>query len=108
MARNLVPVTLANGATVSGIANGNGLTPVGLYVPKSFSGTAITFNAYAANGKNLGKISDGAGSNYTRTIAASADQYVPLSRDLFAGVDQLQLISGTSQSGDCPLNVVFN
>src|SRR5574343_71782 len=96
MTRNIVPVALADGSTTSALAAGRGLTPAGVYIPKNFSGTAITFNAYTPSGQDVGLVGDGAGASYTRTVRAG--DFVPLPRDVFAGIDERQIISGTSPS----------
>jgi hypothetical protein len=105
MARNQVQVTIAASNTVSAAAAGNGMTPVGVYLPGSFTGTTLTFLASRVNGQS-GLVSDGAGGSYTRTVRAG--DYVPLSRDLFAGIDTLQIISGSSEAASRNLTVVFN
>lgn len=105
MARNQVSVTISNSGTVSTVAAGNGMTAVGVYLPGTFTGTALTFLASRVNGQT-GLVSDGAGGSYTRTVRAG--DYVPLSRDLFSGIDSLQIISGSSEGAARSLTVVFN
>ncbi len=106
--RNAVKVTIALNGTVSSIAEGNGLVPVGVYVPSSFTGTALTFKA--GRPTNPGSpsgcfIGDGAGSPYTRTI--DPGDYIPLPRDIFQGVDNLQIVSGTAEGAARELLVIF-
>jgi hypothetical protein len=106
MARNAIPITIANGATVSSIAQGNGLTPVGIYLPGAFTGTTLTFIASRPNGGQAGLVGDGAGASYTKTVRAG--DYIPLSRDLFTGIDCLQVVSGSSEGAARILQVIFN
>lgn len=99
MARNLVALTIAVNATASTIAQGNGMTLVGLYIPAAFTGTTLTFNAYGAGGQFGNLVTDGTGSAVTKTVKSATDQYIDLSSDLIAaGIDGIQVISGSSQS----------
>jgi len=100
MPRNLINITIPVGQTVSNIAQGNGMTLVGLYVPANLTGTTLTFNAYASNGQlPVGLVTDGSGSAVSKTVKATTDQYIDLSTDLVAhGIDGVQVISGSSQS----------
>jgi hypothetical protein len=108
MPRNEIKTTVAVGATVSGVVNGLGKTPAGVYIPSNFTGTSLKFNAYSASGAFMGMVGDGAGSDYTKTLASSKSQYISLSKDLMAGIDQLQLVSGSAQSGaDAACQIVF-
>lgn len=109
MLRNVIPVVLANSATVSAVATSKGQRLAGVYLPHGFSGSAITFLASYGLLNNVpqttGLVSDGAGASYTRTCRA--DDYVPIPKDVGCGIDQVQIISGTSQSGAVTLLVVF-
>jgi hypothetical protein len=105
MARNLVPVILSNGKTISAAADGKGQLLCGVYIPHGFSGTTLTFRANTPDGSRQSLVSDGAGGSYTRTVRA--DDYVPLDTNVFSGVDLIAFVSGTSQSGDCTLVAVF-
>jgi hypothetical protein len=107
--RNAVKVTIASGGTVSTVAEGQGLVPVGVYIPDAFTGTAITFKS--GRPTNPGSpasclIGDGAGASYTRTVRAG--DYIPLPRDVFQGVDNLQIVSGSSEAAARELLVIFN
>lgn len=100
MARNKLIATIASGAAISNVVQGNGATLVGLYIPAGYPSTTVKFNAYTASGTTEGAVSDGAGGVYTKTISSGVDQYVDLSADLFtAGIDGIQLIAGSNASG---------
>src|SRR5580700_7992725 len=109
MPRNLVQVTIAVSSTASTIAQGNGMTPVGLYVPAGLTGTTLTFNSYGAGGQFGNLVTDGSGNAVSKTLKSSTDQYIDLSADLVGnGIDGLQIISGSSQSTNpAVLTVVF-
>ena|SRR5581483_3870977 len=99
MSRNLVQLTIAVGQTASTVAQGNGQTLAGLYVPANLTGTTLTFNAYGAGGQFGNQVTDGSGSAVTKTLKSSTDQYIDLSADLVAaGIDGIQVVSGSSQS----------
>lgn len=111
MKRNRVAVTIpftGSNKKDSTVANGNGLTAAGIYVPASLTGTALTFNAYTADDKFVGAISDAAGGYYTVTVASAKDQYVRLDKNMFQGVDKVQIHSGTDQATvDAVLQMIF-
>jgi|HubBroStandDraft_6_1064221.scaffolds.fasta_scaffold1102020_1 hypothetical protein len=99
MARNLVALTIAVGATASTVAQGSGQTLCGLYIPAALTGTTLTFNAYGAGGQFGNLITDGSGNAVTKTVKSATDQYIDLSQDLIAaGIDGIQVISGTTQA----------
>ncbi len=99
MPRNYATLTIAVGATVSSITQGNGQTLVGLYVPAALTGTTLKFNAYGAGGQFGNRVTDGTGADVTKTLASAKDQYIDLSSDLIAaGIDGIQVVSGTTQA----------
>lgn len=109
MARNSIPVVLAVGQTVSPVANGKGLTLVGFYLDKNFSGTAVNLVASGPNADVTPNSVTGevysSGSALSYTVAAGC--YQPVSADLVGnGIDCVQLISGTTQATN-PSTITF-
>ena len=72
---------------------------VGIFIPSSFTGTAITFNVSQSAGGTYVPLVDGAGNTITKMVAAS--QYLYIDPNVFAGV------STTSRSFLMPLKVVL-
>ena len=103
--RSIVPVTIPNNGTISTPANTQGFQRVlGVYIPALFTSTILTFLASRADGSGTALVGDGAGASYTKTCRAG--DYIPLPQDIFAGIDQLQIIGGTSETPARKLLVV--
>lgn len=90
-----VTAAIPNGDTVSGAVDLGGMTLVGLLMPASFTGTAVTFQAAEAAAGTYRTVTDGAGSDYSVTVAAS--KFVPVDPVKMAGVRFLKIVSGSSE-----------
>ena len=87
--------TIANGASLSSaIALGAGV-PLGLQMPASFTGTAITFQT-SHDGMTYQNLYDDAGNEISVTVAAS--QNVSLPASVMAAWRFLKIRSGTAGS----------
>jgi hypothetical protein len=90
-------VTIAASGQASGSLALDGFTLCGLYMPAAFTGTTLTFQAENGKGTFL-TIADGAGSDVSKTVAAS--KYIKLDPSDFAGVNYLKIVSGSIESAD--------
>ena len=74
---------------------------VGFYVPASFTGTAISFQASSDNSTFVTLLNEG--SAYSLTVAAS--RYVSVDPAVFVGCRYIKLVSGTSEAAARTLTV---
>jgi hypothetical protein len=99
----VVPVTVADGATVSGAVDLRGRQLCGVYLPSTAEGTTLGFQVSdALAGTYLTLMS--AGAAVSLTVAAS--RYVALDPNLFLGVRFLKLVLGT-QTGASIINLAI-
>lgn len=90
-------VTVANGATNSSQIDLKDKTLLGLFMPAAFTGTTITFLTSQVLGGTDVTVTDGAGTDYSVTVAAS--KYVPVDPQKFLGVRFLKVKSGSTEGG---------
>lgn len=89
--------TVASGQTTSGTVDLSGTQLAGIFVPSTFDGTTISFNALPSASGTAVAVQDGSGNAYSLTTTAS--RYVPIPNlAIFAGIRFLQIVCGTSQS----------
>lgn len=88
-------VTIANSGTTSTQIDLKDKTLLGLFMPSAFTGTAITFLASQASGGTDVTVTDGAGADYSITVAPS--KYVPVDPNKFLGVRFLKVKSGSTE-----------
>ncbi len=93
---NDLTAIIASGQTTSGEIDLNGNTLCGLFLPSTFDGSAITFEAAHTSGGTYVAVQDGAGNAVSKTVSAS--KYITLNPADFAGIRFLRLVAGTAQS----------
>lgn len=98
----LVPTTIANAATVSASINLMGATLCGIYLPAAFTGTSLSFQA-AATLEGTYQTIQRNGGDYTLTVAQG--KYVVLDPAVFAGVQFMKVVSGSSEGALRTLNL---
>jgi len=96
-------VVIANAATVSAAVELGSATVVGVYIPASFTGTAITFQSAPTLAGTYSPIKDGAGAAVSKTVAAG--DYVYLDPTIFAGVGFIKVVSGSSEAAERTITV---
>ncbi len=82
----VLPVTWANGQTVSGAVDLGGLALLGVYVPASFEGTALTLQRYITTKAGYVTVT-----GWTLTVAA--DQFAYVSSLAAAQMGSIKLVS---------------
>ena len=98
-----IEVTIASSGTVSTPADLDGLALVGIHMPATFTGTALTFSI--DNGEGVFNVmADGAGADVSKTVAAS--KFINLPPSDFAGINKIKLISGTTETGERVIRLV--
>ena len=94
---DLVPFTIASGASVSSVANASNGLILGVYFP-TMTSTTITFaGSTSNNAAGMLLVSDGAGASYSKIIAA-AGNYLPLDATVFGGIPFLQIRGNTTEA----------
>jgi hypothetical protein len=88
-------VAIANGATESGAASLGEYTLVGLLMPAAVTGTTVKFLSAEALAGTYRTVTDGAGTDYSVTVAAS--KYVPVDLTKLSGVRFLKVVSGSAE-----------
>lgn len=95
-------VTIAASGTVSGAIDLHGCTPVGVFVPSTFDGTTIKFQASTTLDGTYVAVEDGAGTPAEITLNTSAaSKYIAISsaiQEQLRGIRFLKLVAGTSQA----------
>ena len=86
---------IPSGETTSGALDLGALTLVGLFMPAAFTGTTVKFQAAESLAGTYRTVTDGAGSDYSVTVAAS--KYVPVDPVKLAGVRFLKIVSGSAE-----------
>lgn len=96
--RIVIPVTIANGQSLSAAINLGGLELVGLAMPAAWTAASITFAGLTSDGVTFGKIQNEAGTELTITGPA-AGLYIALSQavtGVVRGLGQIKVRSGTA------------
>lgn len=88
---------IAAAGTTSAAVNLGGMTLVGLLMPSTFVGTTVKFQAAEALAGTYRLVTDGAGSDYSLTVAVN--KFVPVDPTKMAGVRYLKLVSGSTETG---------
>ena len=88
---------IVSGTTTSAEIDLGGTQIVGLQMPTSFTGTAMTFQASQPPIRRLSfqTLADGAGNDISKTVAAS--KYIAIDPTLFRGIRFVKLVSGTTE-----------
>ena len=98
MERAIKTFTIANGEQTSGeLSMGLGQL-LGLFMPGTFTGTAITFLASDTSGGTFVDVYDvGGASAYSLTVAAG--RFVPVDPRVFVGFAFIKIKSGSAEGG---------
>lgn len=95
--------TIVSGQTASGEVDLQETTLMGLYLPATFTGTAISFTAAPTAGGTSIVVQDGAGATYSVTVAAS--KYVPVDYTKLAGLRFIKIVSNATEGGTRTINL---
>ena len=95
--------TIANGGTTSGALDLLSETLLGIFVPSSFTGTALTFQVATAVDGTYVTLTNEDGSDYSVTVAAS--KFVAVDPQIFAGVRFAKLVSGSAEGAERTLTL---
>lgn len=87
--------TISAAGTKSAEVNLCGTTLVGMYIPASFQGTSVSFEAAKGTGGTFVPVKDGAGNSVTKTVAAS--QFIKLDPADFVGINFLKIVSNATE-----------
>lgn len=94
--------TIASGQSTSAAVDLSDCELLGVFLPSTFDGTAIKFQAATSADSTFVTVENGAASPADVTLTASAhSKYVPLAaadRNALRGVRHLKLVSSSSQS----------
>ena len=90
-------VAISSGNTESDEIDLLGQTICGISFPSALTSTAMTFSV-SNGGGTFNAMADGAGTDVSKTIAAS--KYIVLNPSDFAGVDKLKLVAGSAEGAD--------
>lgn len=91
-------VTITAAGTLSAAADLEGRTPVGVFLPATFTGTVLNFHTATSLAGTYAEMQDGAGAAYAVTVAAG--KYVPLDPSKFAGMRYLKIESDQTEAAD--------
>ena len=92
--RTVLPVTIANGASLSGEVNIDRLTIVGIQFPAATEGTAVTFQSLNSDGTTFSNVYDQGGTEVSITVAA--DRYVTIADNRLTGLGRIKVRTGTA------------
>lgn len=97
-----VTVTIASSTTVSNAIDLHGCTPCGVFLPSTFNGTALTFQAAPAFDGSYVAVEDGASSPANITLTATAaSKYIAIPatvQEQLRGVRFLKIVTSTAQA----------
>lgn len=97
------PFVIDNGQTKSGGADLQGLIPVGVFLPASFTGTTLTFEA-SYNGTDYFPVHS-AGSVLSKTVAQGT--FCRFDPNDLVGIRFLKLVSGSTEAATRTLYVAL-
>lgn len=97
-------VTITSGTTTSPEIDLGGTVLVGLQLPATMTGTAMTFTAALVSGGTYQAVQDGTGSAISKTI--SGGKYIGIDPTLFRGARFIKLVSGSSEGADRAITVI--
>jgi hypothetical protein len=107
LAKNIAvqEVTVANaGTTSTSITIERGRIPIAIQTPSALTSTAMTFQA-SFDGTTFATIqNEGAGSDYSITVAAS--KFITLKRSAMEGAKYFRLVCGSSEGASRAIQVV--
>ena len=91
---SLIPVVIANGASLSAEVDTGAQTLVGIVMPAAWTAAALTFQVGVGGGAPWLEHYSAAGVETTFTVAAG--QYIAVDPTLWRGVNAIKLRSGTA------------
>ncbi len=91
-----VPITIANGQSISGAANLGGLRLFGIVMPAAWTAASITFQMSADGGSTWNNVYDQNGNEVT--VTAGSSRFIALDPATLPAVQWLQARSGTASS----------
>lgn len=102
VAYETVTVTIAQSTTVSNAIDLHGCTLVGVFLPSTFNGTALTFQASTTLDGTYVAVEDGAASPANVTLTATAaSKYIAIPaaiQEQLRGVRFLKVVTSTAQA----------
>lgn len=96
----IIDVTIPVGTATSAEVDLENFTIVGVYLPATFDGTTIRFQAAPVSGGTFIDVEDAAGANFTLTTSA-ASKYVPVSNSglaILSGCRFIKVLTGSTQT----------
>ena len=96
-------VTIASGDTASGAVDLLAESLFNVFIPSSFTGTALTFQVATAVDGTFVTLTNEDGTDYSVTVAAS--KCVVVDPQIFAGVRFLKIVSDAAEGGDRTLTL---
>lgn len=106
-----VTVTIADSTTVSNAIDLHGTTPVGIFLPSTFDGTTVKFQASTAIDGTYVAVEDGAGTPAEITLTTSAaSKYVAISaamQEQLRGLRYVKLVTGTQSTTNTILTLAL-
>lgn len=93
---NKYTLNIDGGTTTDVIEIGYGFVPTKLYIPASFSGTAITFTMSDTKGGTYSPLKDSADAAISLTV--SANNWYKLDPTTFAGIEFMRIVSGATET----------
>jgi hypothetical protein len=101
----IIEVTIAASGTTSDAVNLSGLQLVAIETPSALTGTALTFTASVSLGGTYDAVREvGGAAAYSLTMAAN--QWIPVSVNVFAGVPFLKIVSGSTEAAARTFNLI--
>lgn len=108
--RTVLPVTILNGATVSGEINTNSLSIVGIEMPAGWTAGNLTLQALidqVAGVPTWGNVVDAAGAALVVAATPTAGTYLPIAPTAaLTGLGRIRLVAGAAQGADRVIRVV--
>lgn len=99
------PVVIANGQTTSAAIDLSNGSPCAIYLPASFTGTALTFTASTELAGTYQSIRNADGTALT-LVVAQGNMYKLAPAD-FIGVKYLKIVSDSSEGAERTINVAI-
>lgn len=89
-------VTITNGASLSAEVALGDFVPIGIIMPAAWTAAGLTFQVSGDGAVTWNGLYDSAGNETTFTVAAS--RYIPLDPNVWIGINDIKIRSGTSGS----------
>lgn len=96
--------TITSGQTASAAVDLKGTSLLGVQLPAAFTGTSLKFQVATTLAGTYQDVIDGAGNTLTKTVAQG--KYLYLDPSLFAGIQFIKLVSGSSEGATRTLELV--